>query len=216
MFQTSVNQTPVVTMLIVQKWILVTSAHVRMVTMVTNVRKKTTVTLAMNVCMDLASMVTVPTHATVSQDSLAITCQEEDNCYPCNPCKNGGVCVDGNSSFTCSCPSGLTGIHCESEFLTVSLYKAAQFYIHSVISESLCGFFPKNPVCSQQSDETWSSPPSWSGPDAALYRSFDDSDGLVLREGFTMINIIPFVSGKVRNQNYQLLTTNKYAIKTKI
>ncbi len=30
-----------------------------------------------------------------------------------NPCRNGGVCQDGNSGFTCKCASGYTGPTCE-------------------------------------------------------------------------------------------------------
>ena len=59
------------------------------------------------------------------------------------------------------------------------------------------------PVCSQQSIGTWNSTIGWSGPAPALYRSFDDSSGVVLKEGLTVMNNIPFMSGKVRNHNYQ-------------
>ena len=33
------------------------------------------------------------------------------------PCQNGGSCVDGLNSFTCNCPSGFTGVLCESKSL---------------------------------------------------------------------------------------------------
>ena len=32
-----------------------------------------------------------------------------------NPCLNGGTCVDGCSSYSCTCPSGYTGPNCELE-----------------------------------------------------------------------------------------------------
>ena len=30
-----------------------------------------------------------------------------------NPCQNGGICTDGIHSYTCLCPVGRTGEHCE-------------------------------------------------------------------------------------------------------
>ncbi|EDO42097.1 predicted protein, partial [Nematostella vectensis] len=32
-----------------------------------------------------------------------------------NPCANGGTCIDGKNSFTCTCPSGYTGSKCETD-----------------------------------------------------------------------------------------------------
>ena len=37
---------------------------------------------------------------------------ETDECQS-NPCQNGGTCVDGVYSFTCSCPSSFAGPRCE-------------------------------------------------------------------------------------------------------
>ena len=31
-----------------------------------------------------------------------------------NPCQNGGTCMDGVNSYTCSCAAGYTGQHCET------------------------------------------------------------------------------------------------------
>lgn len=31
-----------------------------------------------------------------------------NECSP-NPCRNGGICLDGDGDFTCECPSGWTG-----------------------------------------------------------------------------------------------------------
>ena len=45
----------------------------------------------------------------------------------------------------------------------------------------------------------WNSPSGWTGPPAALYRSFDTSDGLILVEGSSQIEPIPLVTGKVRS-----------------
>ena len=30
-----------------------------------------------------------------------------------NPCQNGGSCVDGIGSYSCSCPTGYEGDHCQ-------------------------------------------------------------------------------------------------------
>ena len=43
----------------------------------------------------------------------------------------------------------------------------------------------------------WSPPSDWSGPSAALYRSFDSSDGLVLIEASVLLSNVPLVTGKV-------------------
>ena len=45
---------------------------------------------------------------------------------------------------------------------------------------------------------TWTPSDGWRGPTSALYRSFDNSDGLVFIEGTQEMNTNPLVSGKVR------------------
>ena len=49
------------------------------------------------------------------------------------------------------------------------------------------------------SDGTWNQPSGWTGPSSVLYRSFDNSDGLVLMEGTEAaeMNPVPLVAGKV-------------------
>lgn len=37
---------------------------------------------------------------------------KHDDCYPENPCKNGGLCLDNFHGHTCDCPSGWTGPDC--------------------------------------------------------------------------------------------------------
>ncbi|XP_041368178.1 CUB and sushi domain-containing protein 2-like [Gigantopelta aegis] len=37
-----------------------------------------------------------------------------------NPCKNSGTCVDGLDEYTCRCPPGYSGIHCENAYATGS------------------------------------------------------------------------------------------------
>ena len=48
-------------------------------------------------------------------------------------------------------------------------------------------------------DGTWNQPSGWTGSPAVLYRSFDNSDGLVLMERSETadINPVPLVAGKV-------------------
>ena len=36
-----------------------------------------------------------------------------NECSGSNPCRNGGICVDGCASYTCTCTSRYTGTHCE-------------------------------------------------------------------------------------------------------
>jgi hypothetical protein len=36
-----------------------------------------------------------------------------DPCSP-NPCENGGTCAADGASYTCACPAGFTGTHCET------------------------------------------------------------------------------------------------------
>ena len=43
----------------------------------------------------------------------------------------------------------------------------------------------------------WNKPSGWTGPEAALYLSFDDSYGLVLWQGTVQMPEVPLVSGKV-------------------
>lgn len=52
---------------------------------------------------------------------LGLQCEvNEDDCAPkpgsSEPrCLNGGQCVDGVGHYTCSCPSGFVGGHCEGD-----------------------------------------------------------------------------------------------------
>jgi collagen type VI alpha len=43
---------------------------------------------------------------------LTGTCNTMNECQS-NPCQNGGTCVDGLNAYTCKCPAGYTGQHCE-------------------------------------------------------------------------------------------------------
>jgi len=50
--------------------------------------------------------------ALTASDMFSLTCEPED-CSP-NPCQNGGTCVDGVNSYTCTCATGWTGTNCET------------------------------------------------------------------------------------------------------
>ena len=41
------------------------------------------------------------------------TCEDVDDCYLTNPCQNGGICVDGDASYTCNCATGFIELNCE-------------------------------------------------------------------------------------------------------
>ena len=45
-----------------------------------------------------------------------------NNCDPI-PCQNGGVCTDGENTYTCACVAGFTGTDCET-----SNYKQIRFF----------------------------------------------------------------------------------------
>ena len=48
-----------------------------------------------------------------SRGFLRQNCAEVDDCFPNNPCKNGGICVDGSNALTCLCAQGWAGPTCE-------------------------------------------------------------------------------------------------------
>lgn len=37
-----------------------------------------------------------------------------DECLS-NPCQNGGICNDIDNGYTCTCPVGYLGTHCEND-----------------------------------------------------------------------------------------------------
>ena len=59
-------------------------------------------------------------------------------------------------------------------------------FYSEVLLYGLC-VFPVRPIVS----------PHWTGPTAALYQSFDDSDGLVMMEGTAPGDSVPLVCGQV-------------------
>ena len=56
----------------------------------------------------------------------------------------------------------------------------------------------------------------WTGPDAAIYRSFDSSDCLVLMEGITKINYLHLVSGKVSVLKIETVESKQFEVKIDI
>ena len=53
--------------------------------------------------------------------------------------------------------------------------------------------------------ETWIPPNGWTGPDAAVYWSFDSSDGFVLMEGTKEKGLVPLVTGQVNHLKLLIL-----------
>ena len=47
--------------------------------------------------------------------SLPIDYFAETNECSCDPCQNGGQCIDGLNFYLCICPSGYSGVNCENE-----------------------------------------------------------------------------------------------------
>ena len=46
-------------------------------------------------------------------------------------CENGGECIDGVNEYTCNCPAGYTGDHCETGKHQTNTGSSHQFNIHS-------------------------------------------------------------------------------------
>ena len=61
----------------------------------------------------------------------------KDHCDP-NPCKMGGHCISGHTSFTCRCPSGYTGRVCSECKYDVSYSLKSFFLLYQLPSM----FFP--------------------------------------------------------------------------
>ena len=105
-----------------------------------------------------------------------------------NPCKNNGACVDGINSFTCRRLNGFTGTRCETDV--------------DGCTEIICA--TRGPEIQDQttslmvSNRSWNAPSEWTGPDAVVYRSFDNPDGLVLMQGTQQMTSLSLISGKVR------------------
>lgn len=68
-----------------------------------------------------------------------VNCEENlDECAS-NPCQNGGMCNDRANSYTCSCPPGYLGQHCETD---VAVCESGVYYASGVL-EPFLPEFPK-------------------------------------------------------------------------
>ena len=66
------------------------------------------------------------------EESFDVTNEQSFNVNPCqnNPCRNGGTCVAGGTTYQCDCREGYSGKHCESK----SLQKSTQQKLNSGVS----------------------------------------------------------------------------------
>lgn len=77
---------------------------------------------------------TTKSHANILYDILfiisGVNCEENlDECAS-NPCQNGGMCNDRANSYTCSCPPGYLGQHCETD---VAVCESGVYYASGVL-----------------------------------------------------------------------------------
>ena len=63
------------------------------------------------------------------EESLDVTNEQSLNVNPCqnNPCRNGGTCVTGGTTYQCDCLEGYSGEHCESK----SIQKSSRHKLNS-------------------------------------------------------------------------------------
>lgn len=63
---------------------------------------------------------------------------------PCNsqPCINGGTCVSANGAWTCTCPTGFSGLTCQTRNLNKIQFKPSNDFTYSISAMRL-GTMPK-------------------------------------------------------------------------
>ena len=63
-------------------------------------------------------------------------CTDLDECYPINPCQNGGYCTNfpGGRGFQCACPPGFYGKYCNA----LQVGKELQFSSAALIMIIIC------------------------------------------------------------------------------
>ena len=71
------------------------------------------------------------------------------------------------------------------------------FTLLPVVTDETSGIMDQATSAMASEDETWNPRSGWNGPPAVLYRSFDNSHGLVHMERSIQISQVNLLSGKV-------------------
>lgn len=66
-------------------------------------------------------------------DYTGVHCELKLSSCRASPCQNHGTCIDQATNYTCICPAGLSGTHCEVQLGNVVVILFSCFYIVSSV-----------------------------------------------------------------------------------